>query len=183
MESTGQRRTKQYATDDAHRLRALDYNPRNNPRGNAISKLAYQIAGSTKKFYALDKEMRKEVRENATLMYELGAEFGIAERAERTELRGFVYVINHPLLEGVKVGRAYNPESRLRGYQTGCPRREYRLRFATYFENCHAAEARIHARLNAHQLAGEWFSIQPDEAQECIEAFARLNEHQLENTS
>lgn len=84
-----------------------------------------------------------------------------------------MYVIDHPLMYGVKIGRACNPESRLRGYQTGCPRRSYRLRYALYFEDCYTAEAALHARLNYHQLEGEWFAIEPDEAQEAIEAFGR----------
>lgn len=140
---------------------------------NAVSRLAYQIAGGQRAFYSLPRERRLEIREKAKLLEELGADFGAAQRAEDTVLSGFVYVIGHPRLSGVKVGRAYNPEERLRNYQTGCPRREYVLHFAEYFEDCRAAEALIHQRLARHALSGEWFDLQPDEAQECIEMFHR----------
>lgn len=82
-------------------------------------------------------------------------------------------MIDHPRLAGVKIGRACNPESRLNSYQTGCPFREYRLRYAKYFDDCYTAEAEIHARLNAHQLVGEWYNIAPDEAWETIEWYGR----------
>lgn len=146
-----------------------------NQKYNDIRKLAYRIAGvrGEAEFYSLPKCERLEARAKATTLAELGADFKTAEAAEATRIDGCVYVISHPRLEGVKVGRAFSPESRLRGYQTGCPRREYRLHYAAYFEDCHAAESKIHLRLSSHQLEGEWFDVSPDEAQECIEGFYR----------
>lgn len=91
-------------------------------------------------------------------------------------------MISHPRLRGVKVGRACNPQARLRSYQTGCPLREYRLWYADYFEDCYTAEQAIHARLNDHQLEGEWFDIAPDEALEAIEAETRILTYLPENS-
>lgn len=149
---------------------------------NAISKIAYSIAGSGQKFYKLPKDKRTEIRYLATQLHEAGRMVGSSEIFEETNKQGFVYVIQHPRLQGVKVGRACDPEARLRGYQTGCPRREYELKYADYFEDCYAAEAAVHARLNTHQLEGEWFAVAADEALEAIEAESRLITHQLENT-
>lgn len=146
---------------------------KNNPTINAISRIAYGIAGSASKFYRLTSAERKHIRNIAAQLHEAGQTVGRAEEYMERNRNGFVYVIDHPRLDGVKVGRACNPEARLSGYQTGCPRREYRLRYAMYFEDCYTAEAEIHARLNAHQLEGEWFAIHPDEAWECIEWYGR----------
>ena len=163
----GPRRTKYYKD----RPEAV---ARRNKRLNAVSRLAYQIAGSSRKFYALPPEERAAIRSTAKLMHEQGQCFAGAQEAERTDLRGFVYVITNPAWpHHCKIGRAFDPESRLRGYQTGCPRRSYRLRYALYFRDCHTAEAALHARLIDHQLEGEWFAIAPDEAQEAIEAYGR----------
>ena len=140
---------------------------------NAVSKLAYKIAGDKRAFYALPRVRRLELREQAKLLHELGADFGTAQRAENSVLHGFVYVIFHPQLRGVKIGRAYDAESRLRGYQTGCPERAYQLHYAKYFEDCRTAEAAIHERLSSYALEGEWFALSPDEAVEAIEAHAR----------
>lgn len=75
---------------------------------------------------------------------------------------GFLYIIAHPRLPGYKVGRAFNPESRLAGYQTGCPERAYYLRYVSpYFESCVEIEKRVHAALIEHRLEGEWFDISP----------------------
>lgn len=191
--STGQRHTKSCAK--CQETKPLDEFPNdsNTPTRrssycfvcradrNALRRLADKVAGSRAKRFALSEEQQAEVWRTAETLHALGADFATAQRSEETEFIGFVYVISHPRLEGVKVGRAFDPDSRLLGYQTGCPRRAYRLRYATYFENAHTAERAIHARLKAHQLEGEWFSIEPDDAQEAIEAFARSITHQVEN--
>ena len=105
------------------------------------------------------------MQETAAHLYDLGVDIGTADRAEATEKRGFVYVITHPAFPGyVKIGRAYNPESRLRQYQTGCPHRGYELYAAIYFEDCYMAEKEIHARLDEsyrNGALGEWFNISP----------------------
>ncbi len=127
---------------------------------NGVSKLAYQIAGNERAFYALDKPDRTRIRETAKELYDLGADFATAERAERTDKRGFVYAITNPAWPGlVKIGRAFNPESRLNGYQTGSPYRDYRLDYAVYFEDSHATERDIHIWLDAFRVTGEWFRV------------------------
>lgn len=91
-----------------------------------------------------------------------------------TTREGFVYVIGHPSFDGfVKVGRAFNPESRLAGYQTGCPRRAYELHHAVYFPDAHRAEGEMHARLWQYQAEGEWFELPVREA---INAINQLRE-------
>ena len=150
---------------------------------NDLRRLFYAIAGGQREYYDLPAVERVEIREKAHLLFDLGADFTEAERSENVVLEGFVYVISNPAWNAVKVGRAYSPQARLRNYQTSSPNRDYRLHFAEYFEDCRFAEAAVQARLNAHQLEGEWFAIAPDEAQEAIEAFARLCVHQLENSS
>ena len=138
---------------------------KHNPTVNAISRLAYGIAGSARKYYALSKDARHEIRKTAKSMFSLGVDFSSAERAEKVDKRGFVYVITHPAWSMyVKVGRAFNPRSRLAGYQTGCPYRGYELAYAVYFEDCHFAEKEIHARLDAARGEGEWFRVSPEVA-------------------
>lgn len=112
--------------------------------------------------------------DEARLLFSLGTDYGSAKSAEETVRIGFVYVITNPAWPGAcKVGRAFDPFSRLAQYQTGSPFRDYELRFAHRFEDCHTAERQIQARLSDHQLEGEWFAISADEAQECIEYFGR----------
>lgn len=124
------------------------------------------IAGTTVvRFFQLPKEKREEVRELALQMIALGVDVSTAEKNELTDKRGFVYVIEHPAFAGyVKIGRAFDPESRLVSYQTGCPHRGYRLYASVYFEDCHFAEQEIHARLEREHrdgCLGEWFKISP----------------------
>ena len=89
----------------------------------------------------------------------LGATIGGAEAAEKTRRDGFLYIIAHPNLEGIKIGRAFDPESRLRGYQTGCPNRQYHLvHVSHYLEDCFVAERTVHEALDHYRLSGEWFS-------------------------
>ena len=95
-------------------------------------------------------------------LYDAGSSIGTAEEAERTRKDGFLYIIAHPRLPGYKVGRAFDPESRLAGYQTGCPERAYYLRHvSSYFEDCVEIERRVHSALAEHRMEGEWFDISP----------------------
>ena len=135
------------------------------------------MAGGTGEYQKLTKEERLELRAVARQLYEAGRSAGGAEKFESSHRNGFLYVIRHRRLEGVKVGRACDPQERLRGYQTACPRREYVLEYAKYFEDCYTAERLLHARLSEYQLKGEWFTISADQAQEAIEAYGRLPKH------
>ncbi len=137
----------------------------NNPRINAISRLAYQIAGNSRLFYMKDKQERLAIRAVAAQMHANGQEFATAQQAEARDLRGFVYVIVNPAWEDYcKIGRAFDPESRLRGYQTSSPFRDYQLYGARYFDNAAQAEIEMHLRLAEHREEGEWFYIQPADA-------------------
>lgn len=128
---------------------------------NAVSRLTYQIAGcSERAFYALPRGQRLAVRETAKQLHDLGVDFATAQRAEKTDRRGFVYVITNPAWpDAVKIGRAFDPESRLNGYQTSSPARDFELAHAVYFADCHLAEREIHLRLGIARLNGEWFHL------------------------
>ena len=108
----------------------------------------------------ISREVRAKIRKGAHRLHEAGATAGAAEAA--TEKAGFVYVITNPAFPGfVKIGRAYDPVERLRGYQTGCPFRRYRLAYAIFFEDVVLAEKEIHLRLDSCRAEGEWFRITP----------------------
>ena len=160
---TGQRRTKYYK-DDPQAV------ARRNLTINAVSRLAEQIAGGRTRYRAISPEERARFRATAHAMHELGADFTTAEKAEKTDRRGFVYVISNPAWpHHVKIGRAFDPESRLRSYFTGCPFNDYVVENAMYFHDCYMAERETHARLEAWRADdGEWFNLTPDEAADCI---------------
>jgi hypothetical protein len=145
---------------------------RHNKEINGISRLAYAIAGNARKFYDLPREKRGKIRASATTLYHIGADYVTATKAQATERRGFVYIISHPRFNGyIKIGRAFDPESRLAGYQTGCPERAYRLDYAVYFEDCHGAEQKIHAHLAGSRVQGEWFAMAQHVAVNIIDNF------------
>lgn len=134
---------------------------RRNVHINGTSRLAYRIAGSERKFYALPPEERKTIRDTARQMYELGVDFTTADKAEKTDRRGFVYVITNPAWPGyVKIGRAFDPEARARSMNTGCPLNDYEVCHAVYFHDCYWAEREVHERLAESRLpGGEWFAL------------------------
>ncbi len=162
MEETGVRRTNQgggmqgYAP--AERLAAYT-------RYNAVRRLKEQLVGGRGAYFSLPTEEQAAATDTAKQLYDLGVDFTTADRAFATEKRGFVYVITHPAFpDYVKIGRAFDPKSRLKGYQTGCPHRGYELYAAIYFEDCHWAEREIHARLDEdfrNGALGEWYYISP----------------------
>ena len=167
MEPTGARRTKlgtklYSESKETSRPRAA--------RSNAIAKLAYSIVGSSAAYRLLDTSERIRLREIATAMYESGLEFEVAKQKQEVDKRGFVYVITHPAFPGyVKIGRAFDPASRLRGYQTGCPTRSYKLNHAVYFHDCYHAEKEMHLRLSSLNETGEWFRLTADQATNFID--------------
>lgn len=59
----------------------------------------------------------------------------------------------------IKIGRAVDPESRLRQLQTGTPER---LRLLAVVAGSRDLESDIHRRLAAHRRSGEWFEPAPD---------------------
>jgi len=157
-DSRGQKPTKYYKDNpEACKLRQA----RNNP----AREIANRIAGGRAIFRALSKDERFAIMETAYHMHDLGVDFITAKINESHDRRGFVYVITHEAFPNyVKIGRAFDPTSRLRSYQTGCPHRGYRLFAAIYFEDCYMAEKEIHARLEdeyRNGALGEWFNITP----------------------
>lgn len=143
---------------------------------NAVSKLAYRIAGTRRAYHRLSRAQRMEVRKQAKLLHELGKDIPTAAAAEETNRQGFVYIIGHPSWpDHFKIGRAFDPESRLRGYQTGCPHRSYVLLYARYFTDCYSAERAIHLHLDKYRREGEWFYVDEHEA---IEAIDRQKEYE-----
>lgn len=143
---------------------------RRNPKLNTVSRMAYRMAGGTTAFYEMDKEVRLAIRAQARELYEIGLTFSSAEEAEEVRSDGFLYIIAHPRLPGMKIGRAFNPESRLRSYQTGCPERAYELlHVSPYFEDCVTLEKMVHAALSLHRLEGEWFNVGEQFARDIID--------------
>lgn len=137
---------------------------------NEIQRLSYGIAGGRLAYDALSRAQRLDVRAAAKQLHELGKDIPTAHVAEKTDRRGFVYVITHPSWPGYcKVGRAFDPESRLRSYQTGCPARAYKLEYAVYFPDCHSAEKLIHDTLADYQAEGEWYRILPSTASHVLD--------------
>ena len=157
---TGPRLTEYYRKDSKSAM----------ARRNAYIRLAESISGSRVAWRSLPKVQRQEVLDTARQMHDLGVDFASAERVEKTDKRGFVYVITNPAWpDHVKIGRAFNPESRLRGYQTSCPDRDYRLNYAVYFEDCYQAEHSMHYMLDKWRRGGEWFFADVEEATQLID--------------
>ena len=134
---------------------------------NAARLLGMRIAGTARQvdWLELSVDQRKGYLHLARQMLDLGADFATAERNEKTDRRGFVYVITNPAWpDHCKVGRAFNPESRLKGYQTGSPHRDYEIVHEVYFHDCYTAEGEIHARIGQYigtHAEGEWFKCDP----------------------
>lgn len=149
------------------------YEPERRQEMNTISNplriIYYGVAGGPKLYAKLSKDDRAKCREVARTLHEMGVDYTTALHAEKTDKRGFVYVITHPMYpEYVKIGRAFNPESRLRGYQTGCPFRGYKLHYSVYFHDCYQAEREMHLRLDRYKMEGEWFALAPHMAEYAI---------------
>jgi hypothetical protein len=140
-------------------------NPIHNPRTHVVERLGEQIAGSRRIYRGLSKQERSAIRLIASQMHDNGREFSRAKQREGTDKRGFVYVIVNPAWEDYcKIGRAFDPESRLRGYQTATPFRDFHLYGARYFADAALAEREMHMRLDEHREEGEWFYLDPARA-------------------
>jgi len=78
---------------------------------------------------------------------------------------GVVYAIENPAFPGwIKVGRAFDFETRLRSYQTADPNRAYAEIHKRNFENRITAEKIVHEKLKRLGVAwkGEWFCIEKE---------------------
>lgn len=139
-------------------------------RRNGYRRLRERMAGGRRQFYELPRDERERLNETARIMYDLGADYYTAQVAEKVVKEGFVYIITNSAWPGYcKIGRAFSPESRLNSYQTGCPHRSYKLRYAAYFPNCHAAEELFHDTLADYRAEGEWFRIPAEVAIHSLE--------------
>lgn len=72
----------------------------------------------------------------------------------------YIYIIGAVELSAVKVGVASNPKSRLGALQTGNP---FRLSILDTFEGTGESEKKLHAKLKAYRMSGEWFDIPSDD--------------------
>lgn len=72
---------------------------------------------------------------------------------------GFVYLLQHPKMYGIKVGSTIDVDDRLRQYNTGCPFRDYRILGYVFSSDRGELEDLIHQKLAKHRLSGEWFDI------------------------
>ena len=148
-----------------------------NANTNAVSRVAYALAGGKKGFYALPQERRVALREHAQFLHEQGTSFErVAAHIEESVTEGFIYVISNPAWPGtVKIGCAIDVESRLKGFQTGSPARDYRLEHAIYTSDRRATEKVLHQLFDGHRMQGEWFAISVDDAIEMLDEYAEFN--------
>lgn len=138
--------------------------------------MAYAMCGGARNFYALPSERRLLLRKHARELLDIGRDFVTASLREDEVRDGFVYIVTHPSFPGyVKVGCAIDPHSRLRDYQTYCPRRAYRLVRAVYTTDRREAEAYIHAMLGDVRASGEWFRAPVSLVEELLDSVAEFN--------
>ena len=161
-----------------HRCRPCqrEINEARNPARNYLSSRAYSLAGFThSSFYSLGRAERIRWRSIARTLVDIGSSWGTAESAEKRRRDGVVYVVSHPALRGVKIGRAFDSKGRLAHYQTGCPDRAYQLDYSSpYVSDVAALEREIHTWLAPHRLSGEWYDITADVARDVVAACAQL---------
>ena len=84
---------------------------------------------------------------------------------------GSVYLIVNDIWPGwIKVGESFDPERRLKNYQTGDPFRNYTLVDSFWFEDRKLAEKEIHKILisQGYESEGEWFKIKKSIAKKLI---------------
>ena len=151
-----------------HRCRPCQrqVNDLRNPERNYISQRAYNLAGyNGLNFYALPRDQRLKWREIARTLIDIGSTYGTAEQAQKRRRDGVIYVVSHPQMTGIKIGRAFDARSRLSNYNTGCPNREYRLEYVSpYVADVVDLEARVHGWADDYRLKGEWFSLPTETA-------------------
>jgi len=127
------------------------------PRVSKLDRMAQQIAGG--------EEVQQAHLETARSMLEKGKTAETAKKS--TDPRGSVYVVSNPAFTGyVKIGYAFDPESRLGDYQTGDPHRAYVLEHSEFFLDKREAEAELLDRLAGQKgdAQGEWRKVSVAEA-------------------
>ena len=97
----------------------------------------------------------QSLREEDKKLYE------VSDNKQTKLTPGFVYVVSHPLMSPwIKVGHSRDPDRRLSTYNTGCPKRSYKLEGYQYFEDRKAVEDDVHLRLDQEGFSrkSEWFN-------------------------
>ena len=77
----------------------------------------------------------------------------------RRNRAGYVYIMANGGGRGVKIGRAKNPEQRLKAHRTTAPRARYLKLWRV--KDAPAAEARLHSEFRQYRTEGEYFDL-PD---------------------
>ena len=136
-----------------------EVNARNNTRNNHIKRWAKLLSGLTSaELYKLDKPERVKWLRLARDLVASGSSYVKATMHRKTRKDGVLYVIAHPNLTGYKVGRAFDADSRLANYQTGCPQRQYTLKYVSpYITDCVEAEKQVFDLLEPCHAKGEWY--------------------------
>lgn len=92
--------------------------------------------------------------------------------------RKYVYVISNPAYKGMyKVGVASNAEARLQGYQTGDPRRGYKLEFKLNTPEYKTLEPYIHRKFNGDY---EWVPGELTDIISAIKSYTPGQEHKTD---
>lgn len=84
----------------------------------------------------------------------------------------YIYIIIHPKFKGwIKVGRTMNLESRLNGYQVGCPFRDYKLIYYKFIQDKDVLlKIENHFKLNLQSNGFEWFKCSVKQGIKIIES-------------
>lgn len=136
-------------------------------RRNQIRSLKERLVGGRRALYKLSAEVRAALTEQASALWSLEESIQDAYLNEPSRLDGFVYVMTNPSWPAhVKIGRAFNPKSRLANFNTSSPHRDYKMHCTVFFENAKHAEKLVHRRLSYWRSdSQEWFEVSPQQAE------------------
>lgn len=140
----------------------------------SLDSLSYRIAGGKNAYKRLPRGERLAIRHRARELSRLGQEIGTAaKRSADRVLEGFVYIITNDAFPlRLKIGSAVNADSRLGDAQTWDPHRGFRIAHAVFVKDRNASERRVHRRLHAYRLDGEWFALHVSQARAALDAEA-----------
>jgi len=136
-------------------------------RRNQIRALKERLVGGRRSLYKLSAEVRSALTEQARGLWDAGKSYQDAYLGEQTRMDGFVYVMTNPAWPNhVKIGRAFDPKSRLANFNTGCPYKDYKMQCTVFFEDAKRAESHVHSVLSYwRDDSKEWFSVTPQQAE------------------
>lgn len=167
------------------KVEKAENNPKSNPRGNAVSAIAYKMAGGSKAFYELPKEKRIELRAKANVVpikrdliprFDDGSPKSARKKSNciptgaTKEGPGLVYIYQDERIpEDLKIGAEKKSHGRLAGAGTWG---FYRCVFNLPFEMRYKAEREVHALLASKRIVSnkEIFKCSVEEAIEAIRA-------------